>query len=177
MQSADLAIHISSPWRRIASDGECLHLGKSHIWRPVSLFHVESEQQQHMTATTEAETKRDALVERLMQAAAGMFDIYTTYIGDRLGLYNALSRAGACTSAELARRTGTHERYVREWLEQQTVIGTLNVDKPGAPAAERRYQLPAGHAEVLVERDDPNYLAPLAQLMVGTVQPDRKSVV
>jgi SAM-dependent methyltransferase len=100
-----------------------------------------------------------------------MFDIYTTYIGDRLGLYNALSRAGACTSAELARRTGTHERYVREWLEQQTVIGTLNVDKPGAPAAERRYQLPAGHAEVLVERDDPNYLAPLAQLMVGTVQP------
>jgi SAM-dependent methyltransferase len=118
----------------------------------------------------DADRKRDALIERLMRAAGGMFDIFTTYLGDRLGLYRELA-GGPCTAAELADRTGTNERYVREWLEQQTVIGTLQVDDAGAASAERHYQLPAGHVEVLVERDNPNYLAPLAQLMVGTVYP------
>ncbi len=37
-------------------------------------------------------------------------------VGDRLGLYRALADGGPATSAELARRTGTHERYIREWL-------------------------------------------------------------
>jgi SAM-dependent methyltransferase len=124
-----------------------------------------------ITNGTDTDSERDALVERLLQASAGMFDIFTTYLGDRLGLYRALEGTGPCTSAELAHRTDTHERYVREWLEQQTVIGTLGVDDPAADQAERRYHLPKGHAEVLVERDNPNYLAPLAQLMVGTVSP------
>jgi SAM-dependent methyltransferase len=119
----------------------------------------------------DTDRERDALVARLMQAAAGMFDVYTTYLGDRLGLYRALATAGPCTPAELAARTGTHERYVREWLEQQTVIGTLRVDDAGAAPPKRHYRLPAGHVDVLVERDSLNYLAPLAQLMVGTVSP------
>ncbi len=120
---------------------------------------------------SETEQERDALVERLMGATAGMFDIFTTYLADRLGLYRALAEGGAATSAALAARTGTRERYAREWLEQQTVIGTLRVDDPAADPAARRYHLPAGHAEVLVERENPNYLAPLAQLMIGTVHP------
>jgi 2-polyprenyl-3-methyl-5-hydroxy-6-metoxy-1,4-benzoquinol methylase len=124
-----------------------------------------------MATTTDAEQERDALIERLMQATAGMFDIFTTYLGDRLGLYRALAEGGPCTSGDLAACTGTQERYAREWLEQQTVLGTLRVDDPAAEPAARRYHLPAGHAEVLVERDSPNYLAPLAQLMIGTVHP------
>ena len=124
-----------------------------------------------MATTTDIDRERDALIERLMQATAGMFHIFTTYLGDRLGLYRALAAGGPCTPAELADRTGTHERYAREWLEQQTVIGTLRVDDPGAAPDERSYRLPAGHAEVLVDRDSPSYLAPLAQLMVGTVHP------
>lgn len=124
-----------------------------------------------MAATVDTEQQRDALVERLLAATAGMFDIFATYLGDRLGLYRALAEGGAATSAALSSRTGTHERYVREWLEQQTVIGTLQVDDPAADPGVRRYHLPAGHAEVLAERDNPNFLAPLAQLMVGTVHP------
>src|SRR5262245_22463440 len=115
----------------------------------------------------DANRERDALVGRLMQASAGMFDIYTTYLGDRLGLYRALAAAGRCTASGLAAQTGASERYVREWLEQQAVIGTLRVDDAGAAASDRRYHLPAGHAEVLVDRDSLSYLAPLAQLMVG----------
>lgn len=124
-----------------------------------------------MDTTTERAEQRDALIERLMQSTAGMFDIYTTYFGDRLGLYQALAANGPSTSSALASNTSTQERYVREWLEQQAVIGTLEVDDPAAPAAERRYHLPNGHAEVLVERDSLNYLAPLAQLMVGSTYP------
>jgi Rv2258c-like winged HTH domain len=39
------------------------------------------------------------------------------YLGERLGLYRALAEGGAATSSQLAARTGTTERYVREWLE------------------------------------------------------------
>jgi SAM-dependent methyltransferase len=129
------------------------------------------QKEQPMVTTTDANRERDRLIERLMRATGGMFEIFTTYLGDRLGLYRALAEGGPGTPAELAGRTGTNERYVREWLEQQTVIGTLQVDDAGAAPSERRYWLPAGHVEVLVERDNPNYLAPLAQLMVGTVYP------
>src|SRR5438045_9013089 len=108
-----------------------------------------------MAITTDIATERDALVERLLRATAGMFDVYTTYLGDRLGLYRALEDGRQSTSAEVARRSGTHERYVREWLEQQTVIGTLQVDDPRAAPDARRYHLPAAHAEVLLHRDTP----------------------
>src|SRR5215210_4649794 len=124
-----------------------------------------------MTGTIESNSERDALTERLMRATAGAFELYTTYLGDRLGLYRAVSASEAATAAELARRAGLNERYVREWLEQQTVIGTLQVDDANSRPAERRYRLPAGHAEVLVDRESPNFLAPLAQLMVGTMRP------
>jgi hypothetical protein len=77
-----------------------------------------------MPVTVEAASQRAALIERLMQSAGGMFDIYTTYLGYHLGFYEPLTTPGGCTSSELAGRTGTHERHVREWLEQQTVVGT-----------------------------------------------------
>jgi SAM-dependent methyltransferase len=124
-----------------------------------------------MSTSIDTDRKRDALIERLVQSSTGMFDIYTTYLGDRLGLYQALAATPGCTSAELAQRTATLERYVREWLEQQVVIGTLEVDDAAADATERRYFLPPAHAEVLVDRDSTQYLAPLAQLMVGAVSP------
>ena len=115
--------------------------------------------------------ERDLLVERLMRSTAGFFDVFTTYLGDRLGLYGALADGGPVTSQELAQRAHTHERYTREWLEQQTVIGTLRLDDPAAAPAARHYRLPDGHAEVLVDRESPAFLAPLAQLLVGTVRP------
>ena len=50
------------------------------------------------------------------------------YIGDRLCLYRALSQNDGLTAGELAASTNTHECYIREWLEQQTVAGILEVD-------------------------------------------------
>jgi hypothetical protein len=121
--------------------------------------------------TANATEQRDALVERLLQSTSGVFDIFTIYIGDRLGFYGALSANGSLTSSELADRTGTHERYAREWLEQQTVAGIVALDGGDYRGQARKFFLPAGHAEVLVDRESLNYLAPLAQLAAGAVHP------
>ena len=82
---------------------------------------------------------RDALGEKLFQAVLGTMDIYAVYLGDRLGLYAALAAIEPATPGELAGATGTAERYVREWLEQQTVSGILACDNPEAEAADRRF--------------------------------------
>jgi 2-polyprenyl-3-methyl-5-hydroxy-6-metoxy-1,4-benzoquinol methylase len=111
----------------------------------------------------EATERRDALEERLFGAVLGMMDVHTVYIGDRLGLYRALTE-GAGTPAEVAAATGTDERYVREWLEQQAVAGLLAVD-------DGRFALPPGHEEVLVQSTSLHCLAPLARLTVGVVRP------
>src|SRR5580704_430295 len=59
-----------------------------------------------------------ALTGRLFRDMAGALELLTVYLGERLGLYQALYAGGPATSAELAARTGTIERFIREWLEQ-----------------------------------------------------------
>src|SRR5215475_11436055 len=49
-------------------------------------------------------------------------------LGDRLGLWAALAGAGPLTPRDLAARTGTVERYVREWLRAVAVAGYLGYD-------------------------------------------------
>lgn len=121
------------------------------------------------TPDTDAARGAAALAARLFEANLATYDVATIYIGDRLGLYAALAAAGPATATELAQRSGTHERYVREWLEQQAVAGILSVDDAAADPARRRYALPAGHAEVLLDRDSLSYLAPLARFTIGTL--------
>lgn len=115
--------------------------------------------------------QRDAFIERFLGYASGTFNMFSIYIGDRLGLYRALYENGEMTSKELAAVTKTHERYIREWLEQQTVAGILEVEDETQETDMRRYRLPAGHAEPLIECESLNYIAPMAQLLAGAVHP------
>ena len=62
-------------------------------------------------------------------------------LGDRLGLYKAMAQAGPLSSSELAEKTGTAERYVREWLNAQAAGGFVTYDP-----ATQRYELPAERA-------------------------------
>jgi SAM-dependent methyltransferase len=71
-------------------------------------------------------------------------------IGDRLGLYRAMAGAGPLTSAELAERTDTAERCVREWLAAQAAAGYVTFD-----AASGRYALPDEHAVALADEESP----------------------
>ncbi len=123
-----------------------------------------------MTVTDTTAAAREALVERLFEAVLGMTDVYTVYVGDRLGIYAALA-AGESSEAEIAAATGTDRRYLREWLEQQAVTGLIEVDDPSKPTDERRYRLPDGHHEVLVDSDSPSYMAAFVRMMAGIVRP------
>jgi 2-polyprenyl-3-methyl-5-hydroxy-6-metoxy-1,4-benzoquinol methylase len=100
-----------------------------------------------------------ALAERLFQDVTGTLELFTVYLGDRLGLYRALRAGGPATSAELAARTGTNERYIREWLEHHAASGLLEVDEPAADPLARRYRLPPAHVPVLADPDDVRYRA------------------
>ncbi len=116
------------------------------------------------------EGRRDAFVERLFGSALGAFDLFTVYLGQRLGLYRALADGGPATPEELASRAGTHERYSREWLEQQAVTGILEVGD-SSPGRGRRYRLPAAHAEVLLDEESLNYLGFLSKMAVAVTRP------
>ena len=103
--------------------------------------------------------RTEALGERLFGNALGALELYTIYLGERLGLYRALAEGGAATSSQLAARTGTTERYVREWLEHHAASELLVVDDPRAEPLARRYWLPREHIPVLANPDDIRYEA------------------
>ncbi len=116
---------------------------------------------------TDTDTQRDQLVERLFLAGLGMGEVLTVYLGDTLGLYRAIDRAGSMTPAELAKEAGIFERYAREWLEQQAAAGILSVEDASASADARRYLLPPGHAEPLLDLDSPYSMAPFCTSFVA----------
>ena len=93
---------------------------------------------------------REELVQRMDAATLGVFDIASTYVGVKLGLYRSLAEDGPATAAELAARTGTNERLVREWLEQQGATELLDATHDDG---EWRFALPTGHAAVLLDPD------------------------
>ncbi len=119
--------------------------------------------------TDDGVAARDQLVERLFGATIAALDLYHIWLGERLGLYRALTQAGRATAAELAARAAISERYAREWLEHQAVAGLLAVNDTG-DAASRTFSIPPGHDEVLLDRDSLNYMTPMALGVVGMAQ-------
>ena len=123
-----------------------------------------------MATTTQSTERRDALVERLFMNAIGAFDLFSVHVGERLGLYRALADKGPLTSAELAHEAGVHERYAREWLEQQAASDLLEVEGDG-DGEQRRFRLPEGHEEALLDVSSLDYIAPLARAVLASIRP------
>ena len=84
-------------------------------------------------------------------------------IGEKLGSYKALAE-GPLNSAELAARTRTDERYVREWLSSQAAGGYVTYDEK-----TRKFSLSEEQAFTLVNEDSPAYIPGAFQLALGSL--------
>src|SRR5208282_1751738 len=91
-------------------------------------------------------------------------------IGDKLGLYKAMAGAGPMSSTELAQKTGTTERYVREWLNAQAAGGFVTYD-----ATTGSFTLPDEQALALAVEDSPAYL-PGAYQVIASVLKDEPRI-
>src|SRR4029453_16701500 len=94
-------------------------------------------------------------------------DVFTVYLGDRLGLYRMLAEHGPLTAGELAERADMYARYAREWLAQQTAPPTPGGGGPAKPEQERRFSLPAGHAEALINPESPYAMAAVCRSLAA----------
>jgi SAM-dependent methyltransferase len=106
--------------------------------------------------------KVGAFAQQVAGALTGAATTAMVVVGDELGLYRALASAGPLTPAELAAKTATHERYVREWLAQQAAAGFLGYD-----TATGAFTLPPEHAAVLADDNSPAAMAGAALLPAG----------
>jgi SAM-dependent methyltransferase len=84
-------------------------------------------------------------------------------IGEKLGLYKALA-AGPMTSAELAAKTQTDERYLREWLASQAAGDSVSYD-----AKTKKFSLTEEQAFALATEDSPAYIPGAFQLALGSL--------
>src|SRR5882762_6517229 len=87
----------------------------------------------------------------------------TVVIGEKLGLYKALAE-GPLNSAELAAKTRTDERYVREWLGSQAAGGYVTYDEK-----TRNFSLSEEQAFTLANEDSPAYIPGAFQLVLGSL--------
>src|ERR1700716_207893 len=86
-------------------------------------------------------------------------------IGDRLGLYKAMAQSGPITSSDLAQKTGTAERYVREWLNAQAAGGFVEYNPE-----TKRYLLPPEQALALANEDSPAFVCGAFELATATLK-------
>ncbi len=108
--------------------------------------------------------KLEEFVFRAVDEVGATLNTALVVMGDRLGLYRALAGAGPLTPTELADKTGTAERYVREWLNAQAAGGYVEYDPESG-----RYTLPPEQTMALTDESSPAYLPGFFQIALGSV--------
>jgi len=109
-----------------------------------------------MSAAATQPVNQERLHEFIMKAVGEMgaaMNAALILVGDKLGLYKAMAGSGPLTSAELAAKTATNERCVREWLSAQAAGGFVTYD-----AASNRYTLPPEQAMAMADENSPVFL-------------------
>jgi SAM-dependent methyltransferase len=127
------------------------------------------------TSTSSSQTtidneKLQQFMGKILSDFGGAASSVLVYIGDKLGLYNAMYDFGKpITSQELANLTATSERYIREWLANQAAGGYLNYDP-----ASQTYTLPIEHAQVLANENSPLYAVGGFQVLMSFYRDEPK---
>lgn len=99
------------------------------------------------------EQRMEELLHRLVNDLGAAMAVPVAFIGDRLGLFEALESIGPATAAELARQTGLSERYLREWLLAMAASGYVDYD------GDDRYRLSPEQAEAFCHPESPACIA------------------
>jgi len=115
------------------------------------------------------EAKLNQFVGRMLGDMGATMNAALILVGDKLGLYKALAAAGPSDAAALAKRTGTAERYVREWLSAQAAAGYLGYD-----AASGKFRLDAEQAMVFANEASPVFLAGFFQIAAAAFRDEPK---
>jgi len=108
------------------------------------------------------ETKLNEFMGKAVGDIGAALSAALVVIGDKLGLYKALAKTGPSTPLELAAKTGTHERYVREWLGNQAAGGYISYDPKSA-----RFSLPPEQAMALAEEGSPAFIPGAFQVIAA----------
>jgi SAM-dependent methyltransferase len=90
-------------------------------------------------------------------------------VGDKLGIYKAMAGSGPMASEEIAAKTKTHERYVREWLAAQSAGGFITYD-----ATTKRYTLPPEQALALADETSPVFLPGFFEIVSACIKDEPK---
>lgn len=106
----------------------------------------------------------DEFAERLFTSTLATAETMSIYLGERLGWYADLADHGPSTADDVAARTGTHRRYVREWLEMQAAFGILDADTTSTPP---KFAIAPGVAEVLLDEHSLAYLGALPRMFAA----------
>jgi hypothetical protein len=98
------------------------------------------------------EAKLQQLLGKMLGEVGAAMGIGLVLLGDKFGLYKALAASGPLSSAELASRTGTAARYVREWAAAQTAGGYINFD-----SATEEFSISPEQALILADENGPAF--------------------
>ena len=113
-----------------------------------------------------SQEKLNAFTEKVITELGATLNSALVFVGDKLGLYKAMARAdGPITSEELAKRTETKERYVREWLAAQVCSDYIVFD-----SKTNTYSLPPEHISILADENSPANLLGLFQHFISVVK-------
>ncbi|MDQ4042474.1 MAG: methyltransferase domain-containing protein, partial [Actinomycetota bacterium] len=111
------------------------------------------------------EAKLNEFVGKFAGDLGAVLHAATVLIGDKLGLYKAMADDEPLTAQELAERTGTDERYMREWLSAQVASGYVEYD----PDTDR-FRLPAEQAFALTNEHNPLFVPGGLQVAASTIK-------
>lgn len=115
------------------------------------------------------ETKLQAFVEKAVGEFGVAMSAALVSLGDRLGFFKAMAHAGPLSPKDLATKTGTSERLVREWLVNQAASGNLEYD-----ASSGRFTLPQEHALALADDASPYFVAGGYQIVTALVKAEER---
>lgn len=111
------------------------------------------------------QSKLEAFMGRLLQEMGAAMNVGLVNIGDQLGLYKAMTGAGWLTPAELAAKTETDERYIREWLSSQAAGQFVDYDP-----STHKFRLPDEHAMALAMEESPCNVAGAYNVIASTIK-------